>query len=100
MTAVWIALAATGAPSVATVLVALIISRHRKWADEKASKAAKEAMKHHHVWGMWEEQETADWGHRFAPNVVVDTRTEYRRRCDVCGDVEFKLWSERNRGWV
>jgi len=98
----WAILAAaiTGAPSVAAVVVALIVSKHRKWADARAAEAAREAAKHHHVWGMWEEHSVSNWGSPFAPNQVADTRTEFRRRCDVCGDIESKTWSERDRTWM
>lgn len=79
----------------AAVLVVLIISRHRRWADEKATKAAEEATRHHHVWGMWEfRRSTTIYSSRNPGGRPVDNHHQYARRCETCGDVEIKTLND------
>lgn len=88
---------ATAAPSVAAVAVYGIWSAHRRWAAARADQAATECA---HVWSKWSQGQVTDVYEDDDDARPIDTKRRFARQCDICGDVDFKIWSDRKARWV
>lgn len=88
--------AAAAAPSAAAVVIVGIWSAHRRWSAARDERVAAQCP---HVWSKWKAGKVTEIFADEDDEIPTDREHRFARQCELCGDTDFKVWSNKRADW-